>query len=476
MKFQIRHLVFLIICLFISLNLTNAYPTNTVELASNDIKNAAEKARNNIKNASETIDNDVKNVAEIAINNIKNATKTVDNDVKSVAEKAISNIKNATKTGDNDVKIAAEKAISNIKNATKTGDNDVKIAAENAISKIKNTAETVSSKVKDVAQNAIRNIKNTISNIKNVIRIGNNDVKDVAEKAISDIKYVTETVDNVVKIAAEKAIGNINKATKTVDSDVKISAEKAISNINNATEIFYSDVTIAVENAVSNIKNIAETFNVNVMKAAKKNNRIIKFSLSSLLHKGNDLARKLGIDTAALGAIFLDMEKDDNDVYHADFNCWQSAFGYNKLYDIVFALGTSMDYNNNAIFSYNGEKYILWAWKGDYINLGAGAELGIYYGGSDKNSHWKVKKSLAMPMTLTLNHKTKGIVVNNWSDNTWWITAFNPKKEFQNSKADELIATYTVKFNDVNMFKAFQKTEAKGWSFNSKTNTATLVL
>lgn len=26
----------------------------------------------------------------------------------------------------------------------------------------------------------------------------------------------------------------------------------------------------------------------------------------------------------------------------------------------------------------NGETYIIWAWKGDYINLGAGAETGIY--------------------------------------------------------------------------------------------------
>ena len=32
-------------------------------------------------------------------------------------------------------------------------------------------------------------------------------------------------------------------------------------------------------------------------------------------------------------------------------------------------------------FVCNGTSYVLWAWKGDYINLGAGAELGIYTGG-----------------------------------------------------------------------------------------------
>ena len=73
-----------------------------------------------------------------------------------------------------------------------------------------------------------------------------------------------------------------------------------------------------------------------------------------------------------------------------------------------------MRFNNNGTFDYIKKNYILWAWKGDYLNLGAGAELGIYYGGKDINSFWKVDKSLAMPMTLTLKHKTKGIIVDNW--------------------------------------------------------------
>lgn len=29
-------------------------------------------------------------------------------------------------------------------------------------------------------------------------------------------------------------------------------------------------------------------------------------------------------------------------------------------------------------FSSGERDYIFWAWKGDYLNLGAGAELGIY--------------------------------------------------------------------------------------------------
>jgi hypothetical protein len=33
------------------------------------------------------------------------------------------------------------------------------------------------------------------------------------------------------------------------------------------------------------------------------------------------------------------------------------------------------------LFHYNNEDFILWTWKEDYIILGAGTDLGIYYGG-----------------------------------------------------------------------------------------------
>ena len=42
--------------------------------------------------------------------------------------------------------------------------------------------------------------------------------------------------------------------------------------------------------------------------------------------------------------------------------------------------------------------------EGGYINLGAGAELGIYYGGGP---HWFVDKGLAQQMELCLVYKEK---------------------------------------------------------------------
>ncbi len=200
----------------------------------------------------------------------------------------------------------------------------------------------------------------------------------------------------------------------------------------------------------------------------KETKKILKFTISSIIHNLEALATKYNFDTAKIGAKYLDMSADKNGIYHAEFDCWQQKFGYNKFYDLVFDLGTSMDLNKEAMFTYNGKNYILWAWKGDYINLGAGAELGIYCDGTSQNSQWKVDKSLAMPMTLTLKHRTKGTIVNNWDNwgnDAWWIIAFNPN--YKNLKAKDLTATFTVKFKNVYMFKEFSKNKRNGWTYDT---------
>jgi len=202
----------------------------------------------------------------------------------------------------------------------------------------------------------------------------------------------------------------------------------------------------------------------------------ISDAISNIIHGGTEVAENMGIDTAAFGARVLDMYSDDDGVYHASVDGWQKHFGYNNLYDFAFNVGTSMK-KSKTMFNYNGQNYILWAWKGDYINLGAGAELGIYYGGKDKDSHWKVNTSLSMPMTLTLVHKSKGTVVNNWSDTTWWITAFNPDKKFKKVDANDLIAYYTAKFTDSGMFSAFYISSdrvSEGWNCKNSTQTCDL--
>ena len=130
-------------------------------------------------------------------------------------------------------------------------------------------------------------------------------------------------------------------------------------------------------------------------------------------------------------------------VYHARQDSWQQYMGYNDLYDAVFNLVTDM-LTDQFPFTYNGIEYIFWVWKGDYLNLGAGAELGLYYGGGP---HWLSATNSAMPMSMSLYLKgllEPSIATYPAEQPQWWITCFVP--EYQNVKASDLTAVFTVTF------------------------------
>ena len=190
----------------------------------------------------------------------------------------------------------------------------------------------------------------------------------------------------------------------------------------------------------------------------------VKKTVRKVLNKTNKVLVNLGIDTAAIGAYFLNMKKDANGVYHASFDCWQQHFGYNDFYDFMFDVGTSM-LSDKFIFQSGGKSYVLWAWKGNYINLGAGAELGIYHGGGP---HWFVDKSLAMYMTMKLRYR--GVQIISYSATTWWITGFNPR--YLDVKASDLQASFTVRFRNPTMYRNFRSRWRKKWTCNDRQYTA----
>ena len=181
----------------------------------------------------------------------------------------------------------------------------------------------------------------------------------------------------------------------------------------------------------------------------------------------------------------LQMEADRYGVYHAGFDCWQAVFGFNDVYDKVFNRATSMD---SAKFEFtstsDGKNYMLWAWKGDYLNLGAGAELGIYYD-SIIPGHWGVDKDLAMEMPLELeytNPKTaRKITLFTYKPGKpqWWITGFKPSVRIAHE--NDLTANYSVTFNNNTMFTDFYNKYGnkdsryfdKRWTFDLKSQTAT---
>ena len=186
----------------------------------------------------------------------------------------------------------------------------------------------------------------------------------------------------------------------------------------------------------------------------------VKKAVRTVLNKTNEVLVNLGVNTAEIGAYFLNMSKDRQGIYHANFDCWQQYFGYNDFYDFMFDIGTSMV--SKKLTFYSGKTwYVLWAWKGNYINLGAGAELGIYYGGEP---HWRVDKNLSLDMSMTLQYK--GAKIISYSAKTWWITGFNPK--YLNVNASDLKVNFTFKFNSDTMYNDFWNTHKSCCTRDSK--------
>jgi len=89
------------------------------------------------------------------------------------------------------------------------------------------------------------------------------------------------------------------------------------------------------------------------------------------------------------------------------------------LYDVVFDYATDMK-SAKFDFTANDREFILWAWKGDYLNLGAGAELGIYSNesgiagkidvSSPHDEIWLVDTNLAMKMSLSVMYDGQDII------------------------------------------------------------------
>jgi len=170
------------------------------------------------------------------------------------------------------------------------------------------------------------------------------------------------------------------------------------------------------------------------------------------------------------------MDADANSVYHARQDNWQQHAGFNSMYDFFFDVGANAAASIYP-FTHGGQDYRFWAWKGDYINLGAGAELGIYYK-SLIPGHWGVDQGLALKMSMTLSYNGNPIASYNPSELHWWITSFNPAYAGHNIKPSDLKTSFTVDFStNTGMFNSFYKywgNDSSPWTFNRNNYTATL--
>jgi hypothetical protein len=127
-------------------------------------------------------------------------------------------------------------------------------------------------------------------------------------------------------------------------------------------------------------------------------------------------------------------------------------------------------------FTVDGRQYIIWAWKGDYINLGAGAETGIYR--DLVAGHWETAPEAALPMTLTLQDKSGNVYFDyRPSEDQWWVNGFDPSH--QNAHHEDLTSITTIDFSsEPAMWDAFYRQYSRerksDWTFDVVAHKATL--
>ena len=137
---------------------------------------------------------------------------------------------------------------------------------------------------------------------------------------------------------------------------------------------------------------------------------------------------------------------------------WQKKFGFNSLYDEVFRIATNNNMRSAQLYFNDaaGFDYVLWLWRGDYLALGSGAEMGLYKRNTSSGKltdlnleHWDAI-DFEVPMTLSLyNYYNKNNIehIFSWAplNNQWWITGFNTK--FPNVDVTKHVIIGTVNFS-----------------------------
>ena len=158
---------------------------------------------------------------------------------------------------------------------------------------------------------------------------------------------------------------------------------------------------------------------------------------------------------------------------------WQFTGGYGKPYDWAFKAGTHAEAYEFP-FEYDHKSYVVWMWKGEYWNMGDGAEIEFLRQDvplAKAGPWWKADPSDPnLPkLTETLSDKSSPIASFAPDRAQVWTGSWNENKF---DPVSDLKVRATAAFGNAEMFKAFKKTEedvvGNPWHFNSDTKTATI--
>lgn len=142
------------------------------------------------------------------------------------------------------------------------------------------------------------------------------------------------------------------------------------------------------------------------------------------------------------------------DIFYSQMNPWQRELGYCRLYDEASAALSMIIDSEPITFEYNGRKWLIEFWKGQY-GMNTGGEVGIYYttgpslnipGIFNGTFYYCLKDEDCINMSFVL--RKNGNILFTRNGYHWWLTGF---KLGEFSKPSELTMDIVLELYDKRM-------------------------
>ncbi|HKL79602.1 MAG TPA: DUF4474 domain-containing protein [Mobilitalea sp.] len=185
----------------------------------------------------------------------------------------------------------------------------------------------------------------------------------------------------------------------------------------------------------------------------KREQRVVR-PITDVVGTNPERLAELNNDLEPFGFAYEPMQ----DFFYSVMNGWQRGFGYCRLYDEATAVFSMIIDCEPIPFKYNGVKYLIEFWKGQY-GMTSGCEVGVYYTtGPDLNIpgffngtfYYALKDEHRINMSFAC--KKNGNLLFTRNAYHWWITGF---KLGEFSQPSELSMDITMDLYDQRMAYAF---------------------
>ena len=166
-------------------------------------------------------------------------------------------------------------------------------------------------------------------------------------------------------------------------------------------------------------------------------------------------------------------------IFYSNINAWQRKYGYCRLYDEMLLPNGMIVDCEPVYFKYNGRKWLIEFWKGQY-DLSMGGEIGFYVADGrvvdipkvfTGTLYEAVPDDQMIDMKFILNRK--GIEEFSRQDTSWWLTGF---RVGEYAEPEDLTMDITLSFKETLMCDAFiESLEKMGYTYERTRNTVNLM-